>query len=66
MTGSVAVMQKSVETREGALSAVECLTYKLGRYSFAARSLQSTLLVTIHGVLAQRHVHQATDKELRC
>ena len=24
-------MQKSVDAREGALSAVECLTYKLGR-----------------------------------
>lgn len=59
MTGSVAVMQKSVETREGALSAVECLTYKLGRYSFATGPLQSTLLVTVHVVFAQRCVLNA-------
>ena len=26
-------MQKSVDAREGALSAVECLTYKLGRWA---------------------------------
>ena len=27
----MAALQKSVDAREGALSAVECLTYKLGR-----------------------------------
>lgn len=37
------MLQKSIDAREGALSAVECLTYKLGRCAIACLSVTPLL-----------------------
>ena len=45
-------MQKSVDAREGALSAVECLTYKLGRLALL--------------LCRNSHTHTVSAPVLRC